>query len=56
MTKMSKAELRKAAGLDSNAMTKIRRDEPVAMVVLERMCGTLGTDFRDITQYVHDES
>ena len=56
MTKMSKAELHKAPGLDSNAMTKIRRDEPVAMVVLERMCGTLGTDFRDITQYVHDES
>lgn len=28
--KMSKADLRKAAGLAPNTMTKLRRDEPVA--------------------------
>lgn len=34
--KMSKADLRKAAGLAPNTMTKLRRDEPVAMGVLEK--------------------
>lgn len=49
--KMSKADLRKAAGLAPNTMTKLRRDEPVAMSVLEKICGTLDTDFGDIMQY-----
>ena len=39
--KMSKADLRKAAGLAPNTMTKLRRDEPVAMGVLEKICGTI---------------
>jgi len=53
--KMSKADLRKAAGLAPNTMTKLRRDEPVAMIVLERICLTLDADFGDIVQYVKDE-
>ena len=52
--KMSKADLRKAAGLAPNTMTKLRRDEPVAMGVLEKICGTLDTDFGDIVEYVPD--
>lgn len=48
--KMSKADLRKAAGLAPNTMTKLRRDEPVAMVVLEKICGTLDADFGDIVE------
>ena len=31
--KMSKADLRKQVGLAPNTMTKLRRDEPVAMGV-----------------------
>lgn len=54
--KMSKADLRKAAGLAPNTMTKLRRDEPVAMVVLGKICSTLDADFGDIIQYLHDES
>lgn len=54
--KMSKADLRKAAGLAPNTMTKLRRDEPVAMVVLEKICAALGTDFGEIVGYVPDES
>ena len=53
--KMSKADLRKQAGLAPNTMTKLRRDEPVAMVVLEKICATLHTDFCDIVQYIPDE-
>jgi len=52
--KMSKADLRKQAGLAPNTMTKLRRDEPVAMVVLEKICATLDTDFRDIVEYVKE--
>lgn len=49
--KMSKADLRKAAGLAPNTMTKLRRDELVAMSVLERICETLDADFGDIVEY-----
>lgn len=52
--KMSKADLRKAAGLAPNTMTKLRRDEQVAMTVLEKICATLDTDFGDIMEYVKD--
>ena len=51
---MSKADLRKAAGLAPNTMTKLRRDEPVAMVVLDKICGTLDTDFGNIVEYVKE--
>jgi len=53
--KMSKADLRKTAGLAPNTMTKLRRDEPVAMTVLDKICGTLNVDYGDIMQYLPDE-
>ena len=53
--KMSKADLRRAADLAPNTMTKLRRDEPVAMVVLEKICGAIDADFGDIMQYIPDE-
>ena len=52
--KMSKADLRKAAGLAPNTMTKLWRDEPVAMVVLEKICATLDADFGEIVEYIKD--
>ena len=50
--KMSKADLRRAADLAPNTMTKLRRDEPVAMIVLEKICGAIDVDFGDIIQYI----
>ena len=50
--KMSKADFRNAAWLALNTMTKLCRGEPVAMGVLEKICGTLNTDFGDIFEYV----
>lgn len=50
--KMSKADLRKLAGLAPNTMTKLRRDEPVALTVLEKICHSLDADFGEIVQYV----
>ena len=49
---MSKADLRRAADLAPNTMTKLRRDEPVAMIVLEKICGAIDVDFGDIIQYI----
>ena len=54
--KISKADLCNAAGLDPNTMTKLRRDEPVAMLVLEKICATLDTDFGDIVEYIREDS
>ena len=53
--KMSKADLRRAADLAPNTMTKLRRDEPVAMIVLEKICGAINVDFGDIIQYIPEE-
>lgn len=53
--KMSKADLRKASGLAPNTMTKLRRDEPVAMTVLDKICETLNTDYGDIMQYTPND-
>ena len=39
--KMSKADLRKAAGIAPNTMTRLRRDEEVTLSVLNRICVAL---------------
>lgn len=54
--KMSKADLRKQADLAPNTMTKLRRDEPVAMMVLEKICATLDADFGDIVEYCSESA
>ena len=36
--KMSKADIRKAAGIAPNTMTRLRRDEEVTLSVLNRIC------------------
>lgn len=52
--KMSKADLRRAANISPNTMTKLRRDEYVAMEVLAKICMTLNVDFGDIVQFVNE--
>lgn len=53
--KMSKADLRKAADIAPNTMTKLRRDEPVNLAILGRICRVLGCDYGDLMQYVPGE-
>ena len=50
--KMSKADLRKCSGLAPNTMTRLRRDELVALPVLCKICQTLNVDFGDIIEYI----
>ena len=52
--KMSKADLRKAADIAPNTMTKLRRDETVNLAILGCICETLDCDFGDIMEYVKE--
>lgn len=54
--KMSKADLRKAAGIAPNTMTRLRRDEEVTLTVLNRICSTLEVDIGDIVEFLPEES
>ena len=53
--KMSKANLRKAAGIAPNTMTKLSRDEAVTLTVLEKICAVVEADFGDIMEYIPEE-
>lgn len=53
--KMSKADLRKASGVSPNTMTKLRRDEPVMLNVLDKICITLGCNYGDIIDFIPEE-
>ena len=50
--KMSKADLRKAAGIAPNTMTRLRRDEEVTLTVLNKICKTLEVDIGDIMEFL----
>ncbi|WP_270644926.1 helix-turn-helix domain-containing protein [Merdimonas faecis] len=52
---MSKADLRKMADIDPNTMTKLRRDEPINLAVLGRICDVLNCDYGDLIQYLLEE-
>lgn len=49
--KMSAADLRKAADIAPNTMTRMRKDQEVTLLVLEKICETLDADFGDIVEY-----
>ena len=50
--KMSKADLRKAAGIAPNTMTRLQRDEKVTLSVLNKICSTLEVDVGDIMEFL----
>ena len=54
--KMSKADLRRAAGIAPNTMTKLRRDEEVSMAVLIKICTALDANIGDIMDLLPEES
>jgi len=51
---MSKADLRKAANIAPNTMTKLRRDEEVSLTILGRICSVLGVNIGEIMDFVED--
>ena len=51
--KMSKADLRRAAGIAPNTMTKLNRDEEVTLETLGKICGVLKVNVGDMEcQYI----
>jgi len=54
--KMSKADLRKAAGIAPNTMTRLRRDEEVTLTVLHKICSTLEVDIGDVVEFLPEDS
>jgi len=53
--KMSKADLRRAAGIAPNTMTKLRRDQEVSLTVLGRICSVLEVNIGDIMDFVPED-
>ena len=55
-SKMSKADLRKIAGIAPNTMTKLRRDQEVTLTVLGRICDVLNVNIGDIMEFLPEIS
>ena len=53
--KMSKADLRRAAGIAPNTMTKLRRDEEVTLTVLNKICAALNANIGDIMDLIPEK-
>ena len=47
---MTKTELRKLAGLSTNAIAKLGRNESVSMETLGKICSALSCDIADIVE------
>ena len=52
---MSKAELRKKAGIAPATFTKLRRNQEVALSVLLKIAQVLGCDVGDMMSFVKDD-
>ena len=50
--KMSKADLRRAAGIAPNTMTKLNRDEEVTLETLGKICAILNANIGDIVDFL----
>ena len=51
---MSKADLRRAAGIAPNTMTKLNRNEEVSMAVLIRICAVLNANIGDVVDLMRE--
>ena len=53
--KMSKADLRRAADMSSNTLTKMRHREKISMDVLLRICNYLDADISEVCEFIKEE-
>ena len=54
--KMSKAEMRRAAGISPNTLTKLNRDEEVTMTIINKICTALQVDIGEVVEFVSEGS
>ncbi|MDY6308108.1 MAG: helix-turn-helix domain-containing protein [Oribacterium sp.] len=52
--KMTKTELTHLAGISTNAMAKLGRDEDVRVNILEKICAALECNVDDIVEFIHE--
>ena len=52
---INKTALRKKAGITSNAMAKMGKNQPVNVEVLAKICHVLGCGIEDIVEIIDDE-
>ncbi len=52
---MNKSQLRDAAGISTNAVAKLGRNEAVSMETLEKVCCALDCNFEDIVEFVKND-
>ena len=52
--KINKTQLCKAAGITTNAMAKLGRDESVPVETLEKICETLDCNIEDVVEITSD--
>ena len=53
--KIKKTELIKIAGINSNALSHMSKDEPVTMDALGKICKACQCGLDDIVEYIPDE-
>ena len=53
--KINKTQLCKTAGITTNAMAKLGRDESVPLETLEKICTVLNCTLDDIVEFSEDE-
>lgn len=54
--KMSNAELASEAGVSLNIITRLKRDQYIAMDTIEKICQALGCKVDDILEFVPDQN
>ena len=52
--KMTKAEMRRAAGISPNTLTKLNRDEEVTMAIINKICTALNVDVGEVMEFIPD--
>lgn len=52
---LKKKDLRSAAGISTNAMSHLGKNESVSTDVLEKICLTLDCDIADIVEVINDD-
>ena len=52
---MMKVDLRDQAGITTNALAKLGKNEHVSTQVLEKVCKVLHCEIQDIMEFVQDE-
>ena len=52
---MMKVDLRDQAGITTNALAKLGKNEHVSTQVLEKVCNVLNCEIQDIMEFIPDE-